>query len=264
MQPVRLAFAVFFVCGAACQSASEPPLVEFGPAPVVGKWQAAPEPGTPSKTSPLTAAGGEVPPPTAAGQLPEAPPPPVVAAAGQPAPQLRAAGTSAPPKFNGAAGAAGAAGMGTALAGAPAVSGGVHSVSFDVLTMSQGGRYQPRNIGAIWIADASGKLIKSLKVWSRIRQRYLTKYNAARGGMAIDVTAGATLNSHQMHHVTWDLKDRAGAAAPPGKYSVVIEVTDKDATGVPAQFDFDTSVGPSMLTPASTPQYSMLKLLLSE
>ena len=81
--------------------------------------------------------------------------------------------------------------------------------------------------------------------------------------MAIDVTASATLSSHQMHRVTWDLKDRAGAAAPPGKYSVLIEVTDKDAAGVLGQFEFDTSRGPAVLMPANTPQYSMLKLQLS-
>lgn len=149
-------------------------------------------------------------------------------------------------------------------AGAAAPSGGVRSVAFEVLTVSQGGRYQPRNIGAIWIADASGKLIKSLKVWARVRQRYLIKYNAARSGMAIDVTASATLTSHQTHRVSWDHKDRAGAVAPPGKYSLMIEVTDKDAQGAVGQFPFDTSAGATTLTPTATPQFTMLKLQLSE
>ncbi|HKP58429.1 MAG TPA: DUF2271 domain-containing protein, partial [Polyangiales bacterium] len=153
---------------------------------------------------------------------------------------------------------------GMPAAGAAATGGGVHSVAFEVLTASQGGRYQPRNIGAIWIADASGKLIKSLKVWARIRQRYLYKYTAARSGMAVDVTASATLSSHQMHRVSWDMKDRAGAVAPPGKYSVNIEVTDKDAQGAVGQFPFDTSVGPTTLMPTATPGFSMLKLQLSE
>jgi hypothetical protein len=255
MQPVRVAMAVFLVCGSACQAASEPPLVQFGSAPVVGKWQT-PDSATANRTSPLATAGapGLDSPPTAPNE--PAATPPVVGVAGRPAPPLGAAGMAAPPM------AAGAAAMPPASAAAK--SGVVRSVSFDVLTATQGGRYQPRNIGAIWIADGAGKLIKSLKVWARIRQRYLVKYNAARSGMPIDVTATATLSSHQMHRVSWDLKDRAGAAAPPGKYRVVIEVTDNHEGGVLAQFDFDTSLGPATLMPASTPQYSMLKLQLSE
>lgn len=265
MQPVRVAIAVLLACGGACHSTSEPPLVQFGPAPVVGKWQT-PEPGTATATepSPLGAAG--VPSldtqPRAAGVPAQVPP--ALVAAGQPAPPLGAAGTGMPPRAAGGAsgGLTGAAGM--MPAGSAATSGGVRSVSFEVLTLTQRGRYQPRNIGAIWIADASGKLIKSLKVWARIRQRYLTQYNAARGGMPIDVTSTATLSSHQMHRVTWDLKDRAGASAAPGKYNVVIEVADDHGGGAIAQFPFDTSLGPAMLMPANTPAYTMLKLQLSE
>ncbi|HKP56269.1 MAG TPA: hypothetical protein VJV78_06105, partial [Polyangiales bacterium] len=76
MQPVRVAIAVFLVCGGACQSASEPPLVEFGPALVVGKWQPE-DPSRASQTSPPTAAGSqglepEI--PTSPGEPAEVPP----------------------------------------------------------------------------------------------------------------------------------------------------------------------------------------------
>ena len=62
-------------------------------------------------------------------------------------------------------------------------------------TAPVGGRYQPRNIGAIWIEDNNGKLVKSLEVWAGIRRRYLTRYATALSGAAIDVTASATLSS---------------------------------------------------------------------
>ncbi|HKU44304.1 MAG TPA: DUF2271 domain-containing protein, partial [Polyangiales bacterium] len=184
----------------------------------------------------------------AAGQAAPPPPPPGRAAAG----------TAAPPPLAGA----GAGGSAPPLAGAAAPSGKLQSLSFEVLTMSQGGRYQPRNIGAIWIADASGKLVKTLQVWARIRQRYLFKYNAARASMPVDVTASATLTSHQVHRVSWDLKDRSGAAVAPGQYSVQIEVTDKDAAGATAQFPFDLTLGPTVLMPTSSPGYTQIKLQL--
>jgi hypothetical protein len=166
-------------------------------------------------------------------------------------------------------GAAGRAGTGAGsgavagMDGAPAPSGMVQRVSFEVLTAAQGGRYQPRNIGAIWVQSSSGQFVKSLEVWARIRQRYLTKYNAARSGMAIDVTSTATLRNHTKHSVEWDLKDRSGATVPPGKYLVFVEVTDKDATGMLIQFEIDTSQGPQTLMPGGNQYFTMMKVVLS-
>jgi hypothetical protein len=164
----------------------------------------------------------------------------------------------------GAAGMAGMAGGGPQAGAGGSTDGGgtVTSVAFDVMTAPQGGLYQPRNIGAIWIQDSSGKFMKSLEVWAGIRRTYLSKYNAAHGSMAVDVTASATLSSHKMHHATWNLKDRSGAAAPPGKYTVVIELTDTDWTGKFKSVDFDTSMGPQTLMPAGDTYFSALKLQL--
>jgi hypothetical protein len=146
--------------------------------------------------------------------------------------------------------------------GSAAVGGAVTSVVFDVTTLAQGGFYQPRNIGAIWVQDSSGKFMKSLEVWAGIRSRYLSKYSSARGGMPVDVTASATLNSHKAHHAMWNLKDRSGQAAPPGKYTLVIEVTDTDFTGKFDTIDFDTSQGPQQLTPPNATYYTTLKVTL--
>jgi hypothetical protein len=48
------------------------------------------------------------------------------------------------------------------------MAGTVTSLTFDVTTKAPGGRYQPRNVGAIWVEDSSGKLVKSLEVWAGI------------------------------------------------------------------------------------------------
>jgi len=78
-------------------------------------------------------------------------------------------GAGAVPGVGGTTGVIGPAGM-TAMG---ANSG---SLSFDVVTVNQGGWFAPRNVGAIWIEDSSGKFVKTLKVWAAIRSRYLTKF----------------------------------------------------------------------------------------
>ena len=149
----------------------------------------------------------------------------------------------------------------TSAGGAPS---DLSSVTFDVTTAPQGGKYQPKNIGAIWIQNGSGQFVKSLEVWAKTRRRYLTKYNAAVGGTsaAIDVTASATLSSHKTHHVSWNLKDKSGAAVPAGKYSMWIEVTDADATGKSYSVDFDTSAGTQSITPADATGFGSMALKL--
>jgi hypothetical protein len=168
----------------------------------------------------------------------------------------------------GRAGGSGNAGMsaagsgGTAGSGAAPGGGGILSLAFDVTTSPVGGRYQPRNIGAIWVEDGNGKLVKSLEVWAALRRRYLTAYVSALAGGFVDVTASATLGSHRAHHATWNMKDRNGAAVPPGKYTLVMETTDDDRTGRSNSVDFDTSAGPQTLKPANAPSFASMQLQL--
>jgi hypothetical protein len=138
------------------------------------------------------------------------------------------------------------------------------ALSFDVTTAPQGGKYKPKNIGAIWIQSGSGQFVKSLEVWAKTRRKYLTKYNAAVGGSsaAIDVTASATLSSHKAHHVSWNLTDKSGAAVPAGKYTLWVEVTDADAAGKAYSVDFDTSAGAQTVSPADATYFSAMSLKL--
>lgn len=136
------------------------------------------------------------------------------------------------------------------------------SLSFDVTTSPVGYNYQPRNIGAIWIEDSAGQLVKSLEVWAKTRRRYLTRYQSALSGSSVDVTASATLQSHRTHHVSWDLKDKNGATVPPGVYSLVLELTDGNQTGRTTGVEFDTSAGPMTVEPPDAPSFAQMSLQL--
>jgi hypothetical protein len=266
---------VLSVCGAllvACGGPVQAPSVVFESAAPIGRWaEDAPSTAPASQPSTVPVPGTSTPGTTLPGIGPGAPP--MISAGSNPG----SAGVASPSAGTGGASASGHAGAAAAAGGTGLAAGGggtggsagagpsatsATSLAFDVTTSPVGGFYQPRNIGAIWVQDSSGKLVKSLEVWAGIRRRYLTKYTAALGFMAVDVTASATLSSHRAHHSTWDMKDRTGAAAPPGKYTLMMETTDSDATGRSASVDFDTTAGPQTVMPPAAPSFSAMQLQL--
>ena len=138
----------------------------------------------------------------------------------------------------------------------------ISALAFEVTTQPIGGKYAPKNVGAIWIGDASGKLVKSLEVWAATRMRYLTEYNKMRASMSVDAASRATLPKHRAHQVVWDLKDRNGAVVPRGPYKLNLELTDTDSTGKTVSIDFDTSEPASMRTPPDAACFTQMKLEL--
>jgi hypothetical protein len=192
-------------------------------------------------TPPTIAAGGGTgsvtPPP---GQQPiagNAPPPP---RAGSGAAGSGAAGRTAAAGSSAAAGAPGAMGGATALppeAGAPAPTGAVGMLTVDFKTVTSGGTYAPRNVGAVWIETGAGMFVKTLERWAGVRANHLSAWNAASGGWGslfgggnaadmMDAVSRATLRSHEMHHVTWNMKDAMGKVVPDGMYNLAIECTE--------------------------------------
>jgi hypothetical protein len=100
--------------------------------------------------------------------------------------------------------------------------------TFKLTTRAQGGRYAPKNIGAIWIERDDGTWVKTLKVWAGVRLRYLTTYlkaNTMRD--TTDAMTSATLRQHVSHELKWDLSD----TGPDGDYRVRVEVTDRSGEG---------------------------------
>ena len=158
---------------------------------------------------------------------------------------------------------AGASAAGSGGAGQSAPSAGISTLTFDVTTLSQGGKYSPKNIGAIWVQNSAGSFVKSLELWAKQRRRYLSKYNAAVGATgAVDIVASATLTSHKTHHVSWNLQDRTGARVQDGQYSLLVEVTDYDGPGKWYSIDFDTRDGAQRVMPTAAQYYTSMALQL--
>jgi hypothetical protein len=254
-KPCWVSVVSFVMTSAAvgCTASSDTPTVQYGSSQPIGRW-AADYAGKSGEAAPAAGAAA------AAGSNAVAPVPVVVDAG-----RAADAGTTTAPD----AGASVSADSGASVNNGNPTSmdpnsgtNSVTSLAFDVTTSAVGYRYQPKNIGAIWVQDSSGKLVKSLEVWAATRRRYLTRYVSELSGSAVDVTASATLPSHRTHHATWNLKDKSGATVPPGQYTLVIELTDGDQTGRNDTVSFDTSAGPTTLTPANAPSFSSMKLQL--
>lgn len=122
-------------------------------------------------------------------------------------------------------------------------------MDLSTLTSPYGGRYAPRNIGAIWIERSDGTFVKTLEKWARTRQRYLTNFRRRTGGDTTDAITGATLSSHRTHAERWDLRDLSGCAIAPGDYVVVLELTDTNSTGALATVPFSWDGGDLELSP---------------
>lgn len=148
----------------------------------------------------------------------------------------------------------GTAGTGTAGAGGsdaapPPPASGPGMLTVNLTSAAVGGRYAPRNVGAIWIETSSGQFVKTIERWAVIRVSDLRSWNGASGGWgfeffgastspdAVDVVTGATLISHQSHTPTWAMKDGAGMVVPDGSYKVVVEVADGSNGTAEVMFD---------------------------
>ena len=111
--------------------------------------------------------------------------------------------------------------------------------------------FPPRNIVAVWIEDEGARPIKVLAVYAGAMRVRLTVFNAhvphffGTGfgdppPMHADVITGATRSDHSRPIVvTWDLTDIEGLPVPDGRYTVFIEVTDRNDRTALTQIPFD-------------------------
>jgi hypothetical protein len=143
------------------------------------------------------------------------------------------------------AGATGSGGM-TGTSDGPMPTG----VTLDFTTLAQGGRYQPQNIGVVWVQNSSGALVTTLEVWAGIRAIYLSQWLSINFfGDRADAVSSATLRMHKSHQAMWNLKDSTGAFVPDGEYTLFIEVTDKDAPGANTSVKFTKGPKPQTVMP---------------
>ena len=119
----------------------------------------------------------------------------------------------------------------------------VEEVHWRITTVSAGGRFAPRNVGAFWIESTDGAYVDTLEQWGTTRKKWLSAYNEATDGEYSDAVSGATRIRHEEHEGTWDLHDRFGCPVPPGAFVLRMELTDRSGVGPEESAEF--KVGPA-------------------
>ncbi len=142
--------------------------------------------------------------------------------------------------------------------GSPA---GASALRFRVRTSSVGGKFAPRNVGAIWVQDGAGAFVKTLERWGTTRAKWLLTFNEVSGGDVVDAITGATKLSHETHEVTWDLADTAGCPVAAGDHAIWIELTDRSGAGVTLGIPFVLTHPGEDLLPEDTPTFHDMALL---
>ena len=136
------------------------------------------------------------------------------------------------------------------------------SLAVTVTTVSAGGRYSPRNIGAIWVSDDQDRFIKTLAVWAEKRAKYLQRWNAATAaammpGSRVDAISSATKSSHGIRSGSWNCEP-----VPDGNYKVCFELTDYDGPGPYNCVSVTKGPAPFSVTPPDAPGFTARKLEL--
>lgn len=104
------------------------------------------------------------------------------------------------------------------------------SGGFTVATKTYGGSYGPKHVLAVWVEDSQGSFVKAIGIWAAERKSHLTKWAAANATTSADTLTGATIGNHTgtngTKNLSWNLKNKAGAAVPDGSYFLVAEMTE--------------------------------------
>ena len=106
----------------------------------------------------------------------------------------------------------------------PAADSPVYAFTFS--TAPHGGKYTPRHVLAVWVADARGRFVKSLLVRAGKRAGDLKGWRSASEGNRTDAVTGATLPRHDRHRAVWNGTDARGNPVPDGDYELRIELCE--------------------------------------
>ena len=111
-----------------------------------------------------------------------------------------------------------------------ATTGATETLTVQFVTTANGGPDAPRNIVAVWVADANGAFVKTLGRWAATRIDHLVAWRLASPN-DMDAVSGATRAAHTARlSVTWDMKNKAGQAMPDGTYTIRMELADSNAS----------------------------------
>lgn len=122
----------------------------------------------------------------------------------------------------------GAFGTGGAL-GTGGSNSGACNFRFDVTTVSYGGRFRPRNVGAIYIESASGGFVKTLNVWGTVELPMLTDWQQVSGGNTVDAVTGATRPNAGLISGSWNCTDVNHQPVADGQYQVCCSFQEDDS-----------------------------------
>lgn len=134
-------------------------------------------------------------------------------------------------------------------------------------TRTWGGKYGPRNVGAIWIEREDGGFVRTLERWAAVRAQHLVQWNAASGGNLVDAITSATSDDHRARALEWDLRDADGQPAPAGVYRLRVEVTEDNSNGGGADsrhvaIPFTLGQGPTVVAPADESSFRDMLLMV--
>jgi hypothetical protein len=107
-------------------------------------------------------------------------------------------------------------------------------VDFTVTTATTGRDYRPRNVGAIWVADAAGKFVKTLAVWANRRINHVLEWTrvtreAGDARNTVDAVTGPTAGNHVAHKVTWNCTNTDKGLVNQGMYQICMEMTESSS-----------------------------------
>lgn len=103
------------------------------------------------------------------------------------------------------------------------------NAAFTVRTVTYNGPYGPRNAGVIWVTDSNNQFVKTIKIWANNYRYTLIRWIASSSQNMTGAITSASLNSHQLHNVSWDGKNYQNVAMPDGEYKFNVEFTEHNA-----------------------------------
>ena len=139
---------------------------------------------------------------------------------------------------------------------------GTCGVKVTVTTRTLNMGYAPRNAGAIWIANQTGRFVKSLNVWANRRLRDLERWTAATAAAGlpnnrVDAVTAATMTNHALRTGTWNCTDANKAVVADGPYQVCFEMDETSGTSQYQCVPFSKSDVPVTVMPPDTPAFRM-------
>lgn len=114
----------------------------------------------------------------------------------------------------------------------------VATLDFTTETLGPG-KYAPKHVVAVWVADAKTNFVKTVLRLGNKRHTKLHTWNKAnQGNREVDGVTGATVTEHQKHTATWNGTDADGKALPDGAYLFCVEFTENNNQGPVAVIPF--------------------------